>query len=244
MIIKEIVMELSRIKRLVRFMPAAAPLVMILALSAAVFAGAAGAGPERENARQAERGDITNPSGFNVWFHTFTSRTISRSFYQSYVEGLNLKGNERVLDFGSGSGAEAVHIAEILSRKGGRLTCLDISPAWLESARKRLAGWNNVDFILGDITQLEIPEGSFDIIVVHFVLHDIDGNSRAGVVRALARVLRSGGTLFIREPEKEGHGMPADEIRLLMAAAELREESVKRTKSFFIGTMTEGVFEK
>jgi SAM-dependent methyltransferase len=51
-------------------------------------------------------------------------------YLRRLVGSLELTGRERVLDFGSGAGSEAVYLARALQR-GGRLTCLDVSPTWL-----------------------------------------------------------------------------------------------------------------
>ncbi len=187
---------------------------------------------------------ITRPSWFNIKFHYLVSATLLRHFYKSYVTGMNLKGDEKVLDFGSGSGAEAVHIADVLSKGKGRLTCLDISPAWLETARNRLSNYNNVDFLLGDITVLDIEESFFDVTVIHFVLHDIDRDARPEIIKAIAKSLKKGGTIFIREPLDAKHGIPADEIRGLMKDGGLEEKEAKFTKSVFVGEMFEAVYVK
>ena len=60
-------------------------------------------------------------------------------FYRSYVETLPLQDNEKVLDFGSGSGILSRHIASHLERGGGHLTCVDISSRWMKVARYTLA---------------------------------------------------------------------------------------------------------
>ena len=52
--------------------------------------------------------------------------TVLSSYYRSFVQTLNLRGDERVLDFGSGSGVCSCHIAARL-KLGGYLDCVDIS---------------------------------------------------------------------------------------------------------------------
>lgn len=184
------------------------------------------------------------PSRFQVWESLFMSGTMLKPAYRRFVERMGLSGNERVLDFGSGSGAEAIHIAGRLSR-GGHLTCLDISRTWLETARKRLKEYSNVSFLLGDITALNIPAGSFDAVAVHLVLHDIPAEARPAIVKELARVMRKGARLHIREPLGEDHGMPAAEVRSLLAGTGLRETSSRFEKLvLWFWATYEGVYEK
>ncbi len=187
------------------------------------------------------------PSRFQVWESLFVSGTMLKPAYRRFVERMGLSGNERVLDFGSGSGAEAIHIAGRLS-KGGHLTCLDISRTWLETARKRLKDYTNVSFLLGDITALNIPAGSFDTVAVHLVLHDIPAEARPAVVKELARVMKKGARLHIREPLGDSHlgeGMTAAEVRSLLAGAGLRETSSRFEKLvLWFWATYEGVYEK
>ena len=145
-----------------------------------------------------------------------------RPLYRGFVDSLGLQGNEVVLDFGSGWGMNSRMIAEALS-KGGKIVCLDISRGWLEVAKRRLRGTENAEFILGDISQAKIPDKTFDVIVVHFVLHDIDRSVRGRTVAELARVLKDEGRLVIRDPLSMGHGITVEELRSLMTGVGLRE---------------------
>jgi ubiquinone/menaquinone biosynthesis C-methylase UbiE len=154
--------------------------------------------------------------------------------YNSYIKSYGLKGDERVLDFGCGGGTASRSLAGYLNR-GGRLTCLDISHYWIEKARKRLARYDNVEFRVGDIRELEIASDSFDVISIIHVIHDIPPEDRQATVLALARVLEAGGRVWVREPIKKSHGMAASEIRRLFAAAGLAETEYKETKSEYIG---------
>ena len=75
-------------------------------------------------------------------------------------------------------------------------------------------------------------------------LHDVDSSLRQETVNALAHLLKDTGSLFIREPTGERHGMPANEIRSLMASAGLRETGHEISKSLFVGPTYSGVFRK
>ena len=65
----------------------------------------------------------------------FGNNRLFSFLYKNYIRTLNLKGNERVLDFGSGSGAGSKHLAKILQKSGGHITCIDISKYWTEKAK-------------------------------------------------------------------------------------------------------------
>jgi len=169
---------------------------------------------------------------------------LGNRLYKSYIKTLGLQGNERILDFGSGSGAASRHIAEILSKDNGRLTCLDMSEAWMGIARKRMEKYANVEFKLGDILTVDIDDAAYDAVFVHFILHDVEKDQRQRIVNALSRKLKAGGRLYIREPIKESHGMPPDEICQLMTHSGLEEVEHKITKAIIPGPMYTGVYAK
>jgi len=167
----------------------------------------------------------------------------SRFYHPAYVKRLGLTGTERVLEFGSGGGCLSRALARTLSPEGS-LSCVEISPYWVEKARRRLKVFTNIEYLQGDITRMPIPENHFDTVIIHFVLHDIEPSARIDVVSALAKCLRPEGTLFIREPAKPEHGMPLSEIRALMRDAGLREIHTGCTRSWLRTWICDGTFKK
>jgi ubiquinone/menaquinone biosynthesis C-methylase UbiE len=171
-------------------------------------------------------------------------------YLRRLVDSFDLTGTERVLDFGSGAGSEAIYLARAL-QLGGRLTCLDVSPAWLAEARRRLRGYENVEFVLGEAADLALPVAEFDLIVAHFVLHDVDRASLPPTLAALVRSLRPGGRFIAVEPDPlPGRGLvPAHhrfaphELDAAMAQAGLVEDSREIVRPLF-GSAVRTVFRK
>ena len=170
-------------------------------------------------------------------------RIRSRFYHPAYVKMLGLSGTGRVLEFGSGGGCMSRALARTLIPEGA-LSCVEISPYWVEKARRRLKFFTNIEYLQGDITQMPIQKNHFDAVIIHFVLHDIELSARIDVVSALANCLRTEGTLFIREPAKPEHGMPLSEIRALMRDAGLREIHTGCTKSWLRKWICDGTFKK
>ncbi len=164
----------------------------------------------------------------------FTNLLLS-PLYRRYVEQMSLRGDERVLDYGSGSGAAARHLARLLSAAGGRLTCMDVSVRWQAVLRKTLRAYPDVELRLGDVRTMSLPAGSFDVVLVHWMLHDIPPRDRPSIVAELARLLRPGGRLFSREPTGARHGMPVAQVRELFAAAGLTETLASEGRSLLLG---------
>jgi ubiquinone/menaquinone biosynthesis C-methylase UbiE len=185
--------------------------------------------------------DIANPSPLTAFVITAYDNTVGASAYRRYFGEVTsmLKGDEHVLELGSGWGIGSRCLAQHLLKRNGRLTCVDISDYWIERTRKRLKRFPNIDFVLGDITKLNIPDTSHDAVVIRNTLHEIAPERRHDTLKATVRTLKPDGTLFIREPTSEGHGIPAEEIRRLVTASGLVEtESVEEKKAY------RGVFRK
>jgi ubiquinone/menaquinone biosynthesis C-methylase UbiE len=155
-------------------------------------------------------------------------------YFKSFVNSFALKGNEHVLDFGSGGGIGARFVLKHLG-KNGHITCVDRSSYWIKKARRRLKKFPNVTFALGEISNLEIPDNAFDVVLVRYVIHDIAPEERQDIMNALANKLKPGGALYIWEPTKISHGMPVEEIRELLSSSGLQELSHEKTKSSYKG---------
>jgi len=187
---------------------------------------------------------ITEPSKTSIRVHEFFWLKLMKGYYRRFVGSFYLKGYEMVLDFGCGPGSTSKFIAQILEKRGGELTCLDLSKTWIERAKKHLSRFSNVEYYAEDIRKWDEKNNYFDAVVIHFMLHDIDKSERHDVVSALAKKMKAGARLFIREPTKEKHGMRPEEIRELMLKNSLEETDSKTTKSLMIGVIYTGFFSK
>jgi len=186
---------------------------------------------------------IPDPKAIEVLLTRVLLHGVMSGAYRKYVTSIGLRGDERVLDYGSGSGAAARHLVKVLQAGGGRLTCVDVSPAWQAALRKALAGYD-VDYALGDIRRLGVPRGSFDVVVMHWMFHDVPAADRRAVLDELARLLRPGGRLATREPTRREEGIPASQLRGLLQGAGMRELRGFEASAFMMGPYYSGVWEK
>lgn len=97
------------------------------------------------------------------------------------------------LDIGTGSG----RILEVFAPRVEHGLGIDLSREMLNVARARLGDLNlrHCSVRQGDIYNLDLPDGSQDVVVIHHVLHFLDAPEDA--VAEAARVLRPNGQLLI-----------------------------------------------
>lgn len=134
-----------------------------------------------------------------------------------------------LLDLGTGTG----RMLELFGPKIERGLGIDLSLDMLAVARARIerAGLRHCSVRQGDIYDLALPANSFDMVVIHQVLHFLDDGARA--IREAARVLEPTGRLlvvdfaphdleFLREEHAHRRlGFTPDTVAQWMAAAGL-----------------------
>jgi ubiquinone/menaquinone biosynthesis C-methylase UbiE len=101
------------------------------------------------------------------------------------------RGDERVLDAGTGVGAVAFALAPLVEEVVG----VDAEPVLLERARERAEEFPNVTFVEGDVTALPAGVGGFDVSCCVRVLHHVARPEIA--VAELVRVTRPGGLVLV-----------------------------------------------
>jgi ArsR family transcriptional regulator len=98
-----------------------------------------------------------------------------------------------VLDIGTGTG----RMLELFAGRYDRALGVDLSPAMLAVARANLerAGISNAHVRIGDVVNLPVMRESFDLVVIHQVLHFLD--DPAWAIAEAAAALAPGGKLLI-----------------------------------------------
>lgn len=108
-----------------------------------------------------------------------------------------------VLDVASGDGA----LAELLAPRARRVTCIDLSPRVVAAGRRRLEHLPNVEFRVGDMHALPLPDASHDQLLLMHALSYAEAPDR--VLAEAARVLRPAGALAGVTLAAHAHGAAA-----------------------------------
>jgi SAM-dependent methyltransferase len=193
-------------------------------------------------AQRSRAATFKEPNRLLAAFQAFTYSIISRTYYRPYVESLVLRGDERVLEYGSGPGTASKLLAQALPN--GHLTCVDISRVWMGYMKKVAGKYPNIDLMHGDIADLGIPAESYDAVFIHFVLHDIPAVTQRKNMSIVLGRLKKGGICYIREPTSPTHGIAPEEVRAIMRENGLRERSAATGKSPQGAPTFQGVYEK
>jgi ubiquinone/menaquinone biosynthesis C-methylase UbiE len=124
------------------------------------------------------------------WFQPHARKSLE------LIERVGSGGACRVIDVGAGA---STLVDDLLQRPGFDVSVLDISAAALAVAQERLGGQaDRVEWLTGDITQVSLPQGRFDVWHDRAVFHFLtDAQQRAAYVAQVRRAVRPGGHVIV-----------------------------------------------
>ena len=117
----------------------------------------------------------------------------NKSVYQSTGESVAkyIKNTDTVLECACGTGAISIFIAPVCKE----LLATDYSVGMLKQAKNKLKNYDNIEYKMVDITDIEAEDNYFDVVVAGNVIHLLPNPQRA--MNELTRVCKDGGRLVI-----------------------------------------------
>jgi arsenite methyltransferase len=122
------------------------------------------------------------------------------------LTGIGLRGDERVLDLGCGRGAVLLAAAKLVPR--GSAVGVDIwrpdqtgnsMQATLANADAEAVA-ERIELHTRNMTDLQFPDASFDLVVSSLAIHNLPGNvARLAAIDEAVRVLRPGGHIVLAD---------------------------------------------
>ena len=112
-----------------------------------------------------------------------------RLWKKRFIEIIDLKENDVLLDVGSGSGDIAKEL--INQKKNFELYLLDLNKKMLDQGKKKFRNENKINFILGNAEKLNFKKNFFDKYIIAFCLRNVTEYIIS--IKEAYRVLKPGG---------------------------------------------------
>ncbi|MDF1559354.1 MAG: arsenite methyltransferase [Bacteroidales bacterium] len=119
------------------------------------------------------------------------------------VDFADIRPGDSILDLGSGAGNDCF-VARSLTGDTGHVTGLDFTEPMLRKAEKnrKKLGYNNVEFIRGDIEAMPLSDETYDVVLSNCVLNLVPDKGKA--FSEIFRVLKSGGHFCVSDVVVKG----------------------------------------
>ncbi|KAK6297968.1 hypothetical protein J4Q44_G00310230 [Coregonus suidteri] len=113
---------------------------------------------------------------------------------------------QRLLELGAGIGRYTSH----LLTQASHVTAVDFMESFVEKNRQDNSHHGNASFLQADVTKLDFPKNSFDIIFSNWLLMYLSDEELRSLTERMLGWLRPGGYLFFRE---SCHHQSGDRVR-------------------------------
>jgi ubiquinone/menaquinone biosynthesis C-methylase UbiE len=164
------------------------------------------------------------------------------------VAAVPVEPGARVLDVACGDGVYSTWFAELVGPTG-RVTGVDLDPAYLELAHTRTlatAHAERVSFRAGDVSKLPFETGSFDVVWCAHSLYSLDDPLAA--LTEMRRVAAPGGRVAVLENDTLHYLlMPwPPELELAVQQAQLAAliDQSDRPRKYYVGRMLNALFRR
>ncbi len=108
----------------------------------------------------------------------------------------------KLLDVACGNGRFLERVLGVYPRLP--VTGLDLSPAYTDAARVRLARWPQAEIVHDAAEAMPLSDNRFDVVVSIYLFHELPPRVRPQVIAEIARVLKPGGLFVLADSVQFG----------------------------------------
>ena len=122
-------------------------------------------------------------------------RQTNPAILEKLINLADIPADTIVLDVGSGTG---VLIPYLHAKVGacGKITAVDFSENMLAKAQEKFYNLNNLDFLVGDILEMDLPQNFYDVVIcLNFFPHL--HTRKEEFLRKMNCALKNGGSLIV-----------------------------------------------
>jgi SAM-dependent methyltransferase len=114
------------------------------------------------------------------------------------TEYVGLEEGQSVIDLGCGAGNDCF-ISRSIVGETGKVVGIDFTDEMIEKARKNAGtlGYKNVEFLKGDIENIPVDDGSFDVVISNCVLNLVPDKEKA--FSEIHRILKKNGHFCVSD---------------------------------------------
>ena len=138
--------------------------------------------------------------GFTAKFYDGLMNVMSFGGYSFFIKkainSMNIDLNDKILDFGAGTGRNALLMNKHLSEKG-KILGLEISELMIDQFRKKTEMFKNINIINQRIDQPFNLEEKYDKVFISFVFHGFPFEIQKNIIQNAFNTLKDNGEFII-----------------------------------------------
>ena len=140
------------------------------------------------------------------------------------IQALELSPSDVIADIGAGTGYFSFRISPHVPQ--GKVYAVDIQPEMLDMIRRRMRdeGVDNIEPVLGTVTDPHLPENSVDVAIIVSSYHEFSHPRE--MMEHIVRALKPGGRFVLVEYRGEDDTIPVSPLRRMTEDQAIKEMRV------------------
>ena len=137
------------------------------------------------------------------------------------IQNMNIKTTDNIADIGAGSGYHVFKVAPLNTK--GFVYAVDIQPEMLNAILKnpKFEKHTNIELIQGDEKSVNLPENTFDKILMVDVYHEF--NYPKEIILSIKKALKDTGKIYLIEYRLEDDSVPIKKIHKMSEKQAVKE---------------------